>query len=570
VIWELNRHQWMVTLGQAYRLTGDPGFARAFAAYVEQWLDANPPGVGINWASSLEAAFRTISWCWALLLLRGSPVLSPALFDRIVRSIWAHADHVERYLSYYFSPNTHLTGEALGLVYAGALFPHEARARRWAEVGAIILAEQSSQQILDDGVYFEQSTCYQRYTAEIYLHFLILAERGRIAVPPEVPERLSLLLDALLTLRRPDGGMLPIGDADGGWLMPLDLRAPDDARGIFSTAAVLLRRPDYAWAAGELAPETCWLLGPTAATTFDGLEARPPRRGSSAALTRGGYVALRTSWSPDADQVVLDAGPLGCPYSSGHGHADLLAVQCAFRGQPYVVDAGTGRYTAGEGWRAHFRSTAAHSTVEVDGRGQADPIGPFAWSSRPGARLLRWQTTEALDYAEAEHDAYERLADPVGHRRLVVLTRSGYCVIVDDLAGRAEHRLDVRWQLAPMPASADSDQWVRVGTPGGPGVVIRTFSALSLRLAIAAGAEHPSAGWVSGDYGARLPAPVLVWSGTGRLPARIVTLLLPVERLGSPPPVSPVIESGSIVGLRLVAPAETLRLDGPAPRLERR
>ena len=30
VVWELNRHQWMVRLGQAYRLTGDLRFARAF------------------------------------------------------------------------------------------------------------------------------------------------------------------------------------------------------------------------------------------------------------------------------------------------------------------------------------------------------------------------------------------------------------------------------------------------------------------------------------------------------------------------------------------------------------
>ena len=58
----------------------------------------------------------------------------------------------------------------------------EPRASRWQTLGAAILEEQCRQQILDDGVYFEQSTCYQRYTAEIYLHFLILAERNRLPV----------------------------------------------------------------------------------------------------------------------------------------------------------------------------------------------------------------------------------------------------------------------------------------------------------------------------------------------------------------------------------------------------
>ena len=30
VVWELNRHQWLVRLGQAYQLTGDERYTRAF------------------------------------------------------------------------------------------------------------------------------------------------------------------------------------------------------------------------------------------------------------------------------------------------------------------------------------------------------------------------------------------------------------------------------------------------------------------------------------------------------------------------------------------------------------
>lgn len=570
VIWELNRHQWMVRLGQAYQLTRDERFAQAFAAHLEHWISGNPRGVGINWASSLEVAFRLISWTWTVHLFEGSSALGPEFRLLAFRSLWQHAAHVERYLSHYFSPNTHLTGEALGLVYAGTLFPHLSRARRWQTLGASVLAEQSSQQILDDGVYFEQSTCYQRYTAEIYLHFLILAERNGIPVPADVRERIPRLLDALLVLLRPDGSMPPIGDADGGWLLPLDQRAAADARGVFSTAAVVFRRPDFAWAAGELAPETLWLLGPAAADTFDGLVPRPPEAGPSRALEHGGYIVLRTSWRRDADQVILDTGPLGCPHSSGHGHADLLSIQCTFRGRPYVVDPGTFRYTADEGWRTHLRATEAHSTVELDAVGQAIPRGPFAWDSRPQARLLRWQTTDTLDYAEGQHHAYGRLPDPVLHRRLVVLTRSGYCVVVDDLMGRAEHRLDLRFQLAAMPAALDSDQWVRAGEPGGAGLFMRAFASLPLKVAIAEGHVEAFAGWVSSDYGVLGPAPAVVYSALGPLPVRILTLLLPVDRLADPPTVSPIIESDGPIGLRLIGLGETLRLDGPAPRLEKR
>ncbi|HEX9443858.1 MAG TPA: heparinase II/III family protein, partial [Candidatus Binatia bacterium] len=34
IVWELNRHQWLLDLGQAYRLTGDRRYAATFASYL--------------------------------------------------------------------------------------------------------------------------------------------------------------------------------------------------------------------------------------------------------------------------------------------------------------------------------------------------------------------------------------------------------------------------------------------------------------------------------------------------------------------------------------------------------
>ncbi|MGH9803181.1 MAG: heparinase II/III family protein, partial [Blastocatellia bacterium] len=117
ITWELNRHQFFVTLGQAYWLTGDERYAETFVALASSWMDANPPGRGINWASSLEVAFRAISWLWALHLFAASPRLTSEFTVRFFKFLTAFGRHVEKYLSLYFSPNTHLTGEALGLFY---------------------------------------------------------------------------------------------------------------------------------------------------------------------------------------------------------------------------------------------------------------------------------------------------------------------------------------------------------------------------------------------------------------------------------------------------------------------
>ena len=554
VIWELNRHQWMVKLGQAYRLTGDPCYARAFTEYVGQWIDANPAGVGINWASSLEVSFRTISWCWALLLLRGSPVLSPALFDRIVRAIWAHATHVERYLSYYFSPNTHLTGEALGLVYAGLIFPELPRADRWRELGTRILVEQSARHILDDGVYFELSTGYQRYTLEFYLHLLILSARNGRPIPPAVAERVGRMLDFLLAVRFPDGSMPQIGDADGGTLVPLARRAQHDVRGVLATAAALLGRADCAWAAGGATPEVLWLLGPDGLDAFDALRPAPPAGAPSRLFAAGGYAVMRNGWSADDHQLIFDVGPLGCPVSSGHGHADLLSVQCAVFGEPYLVDSGTYCYAGDPASRGYFRSTRAHSAVVLDGESQASPAGPFRWAERPGARLLDWRSTPELEFADADHRAYVEL--PGGgavHRRRVVFVKGSYWVVVDDLEGDGEHQIDLQFQFAPLEVHVDPTLWARARGRTGTELLLRPFASVALKGSVHTGELDPIRGWVSPVYGRREPAPLLVYSTVTTLPLRVLTLLLPsAGPRAAAPSVSSVIDaSGVPVGLVL-------------------
>lgn len=562
VIWELNRHQWLVTLGQAYRLDGDERHAEMFASSVREWIAANPVGWGINWASSLEVALRLISWCWALQLFRGARALTPDLFAEMRAGIRSHAAHVERYLSHYTSPNTHLTGEALGLFYAGTQFPDLSESGRWTTTGERILAEQVALQVLHDGVYFEQTTCYQRYTIEIYLHFLVLASRCGRRVPEAVPDRIRKALDFLLALSTPRGSVPSMGDGDGGWLLPLHRRDPNDVRGIFSTAAALFGRPEYAWVAGGLAPETGWLLGRGGAAAFRAVAPAPPKPSSHELFGAGGYVVMRSGWGPRDHQIIFDVGPLGPPAAAGHAHADLLSVQCALFGEPFIVDPGTFRYAADSSWRDIFRGTAAHSTVTVDGGGQAVPSGPFAWHATPGARLRRFASDESLGYADAEHGAYRRLADPVVHRRRVLFLKPRLLVLVDDLQGKAGHRIDTRFQFGALRAE-QRDGWVRATAPGGAGLWIRSFANVDLTTRIAEGSEAPPEGWVSPDYGQRRPAPLMIVTADALLPLRIITLLVPTAGEPDRPPEVSLLNRGNRrpAGLILDGGRDTLRFE---------
>jgi hypothetical protein len=569
IVWELNRHQWMVGLAQAWALTGDERYGDACLESIDHWLAENRPGTGINWASSLEVALRLMAWCWTLLLLRDLPALSGGRLTRILSAVWRHAAHIRRYLSYYFSPNTHLTAEALGLVYAGSIFAEFSDAPHWRDLGARVLIAENTRQISGDGVHFEQSTCYHRYTIEIYLHFLLLADRNGIAVPRQVTEAVARMVDFLIAVRRPDGSIPVIGDADGGTLLPLARRAPHDSRGVFAVAAAVFERPDFAWAAGGAAAEVPWLLGTGGLEIFDAIRPALPEGSASRMFQSGGYAVMRTGWGRDAHQMIVDTGPLGCPASSGHGHADLLSVQCAVFGETCLVDPGTYCYTTEPEWRDFFRGTAAHSTIRVDGLGQSEPAGPFRWTRRPRARLRRWQSTPDFDLLDAESNAFLRLSDPVVHRRRVIFVKPRYWVIVDDLAGLSTHQVELMFQFAPIAVALESNARACARTPNGATLRIAAFASSPIHTALRSGELQPIRGWVSPNYGQRLPAPMVIYSCDAPLPWRAITVLLP-DVFGAPAPSLRAIhdEAGLPGGLMFEESGESVRIDEQAVCLD--
>ena len=356
------------------------------------------------------------------------------------------------------------------MFYAGTLFPEFKDARRWRETGARVLIAESASQICPDGVHFERSTGYHRYTVETYQQFLLLAERNREQVPQDVSDRLQQMVEYVLSVRRPDGLLPEIGDADGGHLLPVVERDQCDPRGVLAVAAAMFQRADFAWASEGLAPDVPWVMGEEGVHAFENIQPAKPVSSLSRPFPSGGYVVMQTTWERDAHQMVVDVGPLGCTFSGGHGHADLLSVQCSAFGDPVLVDAGTYCYTSEPEWRNFFRGTAAHSTLTISGRDQVEADGPFSWRARPRVCVREWRSNSECDFVDASHTAYAGLI----HRRRVLFVKPYYWVVVDDVmadlkVGTTKHalQLDLGFQFAPMAVAIGDDRWARAQTPGG-------------------------------------------------------------------------------------------------------
>jgi len=494
IVWELNRHQHLVTLAQAWTFTGRAEFREELARLLDSWFEQNPYGRGINWASALEVAFRALSWMWIDHLAGGA--LPADLRTQLRRGLYQSACYLERNLSLYFSPNTHLLGEALALAAVGDYFAALPRGRRWAALGRRVMEQQLRAQIRADGSHFEQSTYYHVYALDMFLFYATLSG-GALAEPSgalaELSNALRKLAEYLWALLGPTGEIPYLGDDDGGRLFHPWGNRRAFGRGTLALAAVLLDEPAWPCDPNALADMAVWWLGPRVLE-----RARPGWRAfQGARLFANARVAVVAQ---DGEHSVVDTRAFGWA-RAGHAHAHALAIVHRSGAREILIDPGTYTYVGEPRWRDRFRGTAAHNTVRVDGLDQATPAGPFAWRDLPETGVLAWN-------AEAPYlKAFCRYRG-VTHTRRITHTRTirwiapGRILIVDDLEGPpGVHLVEQFWHLGDA-AARDL-----------------------LHFPPSAEVSLVPDSWTSPVFGAKLPATVLRVHRTGSFPLRLAAWL---------------------------------------------
>ena len=435
IIWETNRHQYFLALGEAYWLTGDRLYRDTAIAHIADWIAANPPLAGVNWASMLELAFRTLSWTWAIeFFCHGAAAdETPWLVDLLL-SLDRQMTHIRRNLSTYFSPNTHISGEGLALYAVGRALPELRGADARATLGRQILATEARRQIRPDGGHAELSTYYHRYSTDFYLLALAIA-RGSGDAAADSLERAARRQATFLRTIADDRGRLPgFGDDDGGQVFGFGGEASSDAASTLGVASTLLN--DASLAVSRARPAEYWILGrrPERPVSSDAPVAWPSR-----ALPDSGYFVSRDG---AGSHLVFDAGPHGF-LNGGHAHSDALSVVLSVGGEPLFIDPGTGSYTFDAAARDRFRSSRMHNTLVLNGRDHAIPRGAFHWQTRADGRLLVTRCEADVDFAAGTHDGYL----PFRHVRAVVAMHGTGWLIVDRVAGPGEIAAETWWHL---------------------------------------------------------------------------------------------------------------------------
>jgi len=451
-LWRFHLHYW----DWAWGLTADLDrlAARAvFGRLWRSWQASVPFGLGDAW-HPYPAALRAWSWCGMYRDLAAGSDMEPDF----VAMLAAHTGFLRHHLEYDVGGN-HLIKGLKALAGLAVFFADE----RLLQLAVRRLCRQLAKQVLADGGHFERAPTY---------HCQVLADLIDVAD----------LLQA--TGRAPADDVSAAVDRMRSWLGAV--LSPD--------GQVPILNDGY-----PVGPEFLTAINPG-----------PAPDGPLLVLPATGLVrAVIGDW-----HLLADVGPPCPPSLPAHSHADTFGCLVHVGKVPLLIDTGTSTYEPGP-VRRHERSTAAHSTLQVDGADSTEVWEVFRAGRRARVSDLNAHADSSGVTCEAVHDGFRSLRGRPMHRRRWSLT-SGGLRVDDTVTGQGRHEIVIRWQLAAGSAIRLAEASAIVTGPAG------TFSvavASTAPVRLAAETHQVAVGFAS-----TADAPVLSCQALAMLPTRVTTV----------------------------------------------
>jgi hypothetical protein len=453
-----------VDLAWAWIATGEERYVDSYTTLWTSWLDAAHRGAVFT--EPYPASVRSINALRSLGLFGDRVSASSRV--RLLLATHSQLAWVEDNLEVHLRAN-HLLKNLTALAWGSLAFSgHDALRWRthlqelWAEV---------DEQVLPDGGYFERSPMYHVTVLSDLLEILALCRVADAPVPAWVPDRLERMTLALQLLSRSVGSLHLFDDAANG-------ERPGPLEVIELAHRVL---------GGEF-----------------------PQPTGHFALRETGY----HGWIDPAgkDKIVIDAGPPGPSYQSGHAHCDMLSFELDLAGRQVVVDSGVHGY-GGDTFRDYVRSTRAHNTLRIGAKEQHEVWATFRMGRRGEMLEADSRTSEGkFEFRGACRHYHDRLAV---HRRLIRL-EAGSLSVTDVVEGATGLPITSWLHLHPdFDLEHVSDHWLA----RADGICLRIDLFGADAVQVRTGETEQVQGWHFPEFGLALEAPTLemwVHSNDGR------------------------------------------------------
>ena len=362
----------------------------------------------------MEVALRAMNLLGSFEIFCGSPYLDAASLQSFLQLLQQHGHYIERNLEFsHIASSNHYLSDVVGLVWLGLMLPELHDAQRWLEFGGKEMLHEMDKQVLPDGADFEASTGYHRFVTELFLYTFELCRANNARIETKYWSKLHQMLMYVRAYLRFDRFAPLIGDTDSGQVLPFVHRRADDHAYLLEIGADI----------------------------FDDPQLKSSCLDSQAFPDAGTYIMRHRDL-----YLCFNASGVGINGRGSHGHNDALSIEISAAGRAVIVDPGTYVYSADLAKRHQFRSTAYHSTVQIDGLEQntIDQNTPFVIGNEAKPRVLEWETSADFDKVVGEHYGYS-----VVHRRTILFNkRERVWTIDDEFFGDGEHVYEVRFHFA--------------------------------------------------------------------------------------------------------------------------
>lgn len=494
---ELGRQQYLVELARGWLFTQEGKYAERARGLMLDWIRCNPLYEGVHWSCALEVAIRAVSWLWTIATLAEWDGWQTEDMKLVAAGLADHATYLEHHLSFYSSPYNHLIGEATGLYLIGLALAQFGDAGRWRRLARKVLTEYGPRQFYGDGFCVEQATGYHFYTLG-FLSLAVVASRAEGDPLEGLEPVVHQAYRAGAALRGPDGRWPAIGDVDSARSIPVFHKDFWDFTSLCSLGAALFDDRELKLSSTDPGEEVYWLLGCEGVASWERLaENNSP---TCAVLEESGYAVARR----EGDWLLFDAGPVAeglhadATPSTAHGHADTLQVLFQLAGKPVLIDPGMPFYCGSPQWVGHFRSPAAHNTLEIEGVSVARPVGRLDWSHvAPRPRL----DANLSDEVWLARGRAEWACGVVVERYLLGLPTHGIW-IADWIETDRPRRVRWFWQLPTETVRRAESTSSHACVVEGEGIALATWSAsVPIHARIERAAQNSAVAWNAPGYG---------------------------------------------------------------------
>ncbi len=427
-IWETSRFDWLIAMSQRASLGNAEELSR-LNAWLENWVQSNPPYFGINWKCGQEASIRVIHLALSACIL--GQVLDTS--EALLSLIRLHLKRIGPTMGYAIGQaNNHGTSEAAALYIGGSWLAStgDAEGKRWQAIGRHWLEERAQTLIMDDGTFSQYSTNYHRLMLDTYAFVEYWRKRQSL---PEFSKnthfKLRVATNWLEQVTDKDSGDVPnIGANDGAQILKLSDVDYRDYRSSVQLASVLFRKNAAYPIKGSWDLPLNWLD----ITKPENAAKRP----SCQTQNDGGLHILRSD-----NAVAYMRFP---KYKFRPGHADALHCDLWIDGENITRDDGTYSYNPSVAGSYYFGKTQAHNTIEFDGRDQMPRLGRFLFGA--------WLKAQRVSFAKNLQGkicatASYRDAKGAEHYREITLDANKFTCI-DKISGFSKQAV-LRWRLQP-------------------------------------------------------------------------------------------------------------------------